>query len=68
MPLYQPSGLGMLHGASEASRFGMWLPGLPAPDPGDFLYAQKSPKSAGEAPDPLVLSNRFLSGEMPGCH
>ena len=45
-------------GASEASRFGSWLPGLPAPDPGDFLYAQKVTKKAPGDPDPFYLPNR----------
>ena len=47
-----------LCGASEASRFGPWLPGLPGPDPGDFLYAQKVTKKAPGDPDPFCLSNR----------
>ena len=42
MPLYQPCG----------------LPGLPGPDPGNFLYAQKVTKKAPGDPDPFYLPNR----------
>ena len=39
-------------GASKVSRFGTWLSGLPAPDPGNFLYAQKVTKKAPGTPWP----------------
>ena len=36
--------------ASEINRFGIWIPRLPAPDPGTFLYAQKGTKKAPGSP------------------
>ena len=46
----------------------LWLPGLPGPDPGNFLYAQKVTKKAPGDPDLLCLPNRSESnfvGALP---
>ncbi len=54
----------------------LWLPGLPAPDPGNFLYAQKVTKKAQGDPDPFFLQSdapkigypvatEFLQGRWP---
>ena len=37
-------------GASEASRFGLWLPGLPGPDPGHFFLGEKVTKTPPGVP------------------
>ena len=44
-------------GISEVSRFGLRFPGLPGPDPGNFLYAQKVTKKAPGDPDPFFLQS-----------
>ena len=46
----------------------LWLPGLPGPAPGNFLYAQKVTKKAPGDPDPFYLPNRSESnfvGALP---
>ena len=50
--------------ASETSRFGAWLSGLPAPDPGDFLYAQKVTKKAPGRPwTPFFVQSDTIRGD-----
>ena len=41
------------------------LPGLPGPDPGNFLYAQKVTKKAPGDPDPIVCPIGRLQGRYP---
>ena len=49
-------------GASEASRFEALLPGLPGPDPGNFLYAQKVTKKAPGRPRTLLFAQSVSIG------
>ncbi len=51
-------------GPPKPAASGLGLPGLPAPDPGNFLYAQKVTK---KAPAPFGLDPRFCPiGRLQG--
>ena len=54
--------------ASEASRFGTWLPGLPAPDPGHFFLGEKVTKTPPGTPRTPVFSNRSVLDLILRCH
>ena len=42
----------------------MWLPGLPGPDPGNFLYTQKVTKKAPGDPDPFFVQSVCIKGDI----
>ena len=49
----------------RSSRFAAWLPGLPGPDPGNFLYAQKVTKKAPGRPwTPIFAQSVCIRGDI----